>query len=284
MKITEIDCKEALNELKRRGLPYKYDLNIYRGCSHDCKYCYAKKSHKYLGSDNFEGEIFVKTNVAESLDRQLSSKSWNGDLINLGGVCDSYQPTEKKYGLMRDVLKVLIKHRNPIIISTKSDLILRDIDLIDELASHTYVNIISCMTSTKAKISTKVEPGASLPNARFKVLKEFGKTRANTGLHLFPILPFLADDESTLETLVRCASEADVSYMMAATLYLTGGIKKRYLGFIEREFPEYYKPYLDLYPKGGAKKDYKTRIHGFLGKMREKYSVNNAYSKSLPKK
>ena len=284
MQTMEIECKEALHELKRRGLPYKYDLNIYRGCSHGCKYCYARKSHEYLGTEDFDGEVFVKTNVAEVLDRELGNNNWSGDIINLGGVCDSYQHAEKNYGLMRGVLKVLIKHRNPVIISTKSDLILRDIDLIDELASHTYVNVVSSITSVKARISEKVEPGAALPDARYMVLKEFRKTRANTGLHLFPILPFLADDESTLETVVRCAREADVSYMMAATLYLTGSIKKRYLSFIEREFPEYYKPYLELYPKGAASRDYKTRIHGFLAEMRNKYSVNNSYSKFLPGK
>lgn len=283
MKTVEIECKEALHKLKRSGLPYKYDLNIYRGCSHGCKYCYARKSHEYLGTYDFEKELFVKINVAEVLARQLGSKNWNGDIINLGGVCDSYQPVEKSYELMRGVLKVLIKYRNPVIISTKSDLILRDIDLIDELASHTCVNIVSCITSAKGKISTKVEPGASMPDARFSVLKEFGKTRANTGLHLFPILPFLADDELTLETLVRCGSEAKVSYMMAAILYLTGGIKKRYLNFIKGEFPEYYEPYLELYPKGGANKDYKTRVHGFLEKMYEKYSVKNSYLKTTNK-
>lgn len=283
MKFKEIEIKEALYKLNRRGLPYKYDLNIYRGCSHGCKYCYAEKSHKYLQSDDFQKEIFVKTNIVEALDKTLSSPNWSGDIINIGGVCDSYQHAEKKYGLMPEILKVMIKHKNPIIISTKSDLILRDIDLIDELARHTYVNIAFCITSCDDKVSKNVEPGASLPVDRYKALCQFSKTKANTGLHVMPILPYLADDEGTLERLVQWASESEASYMLTGVLYMTGGIKKRYMSFIGERYPEYYDDYSQLYPRGGADKEYKTRIHSFLKKMREKYQVNNSYAKYLPK-
>ncbi|MGF7059512.1 SPL family radical SAM protein [Brassicibacter mesophilus] len=283
MEIREIEAKSALNELKRRGLPYKYDLNIYRGCSNGCKYCYAESSHKYLGSDSFQSEIFVKTNIADELEKTLSSPNWNKDIINIGGVCDSYQGVEKKYKIMRDILKIMIKYKNPIIISTKSDLILRDLDLIDELASYTYVNVALSITSINNDISKKVEPGASLPIDRLKALSEVGTTKAHTGFHLMPILPFLCDDEHSLESMVKWASEAKVDYMLTGMLYLTCGIKKRYLSFINEHYSEYYDRYCKLYPKGGADKIYKSRIHQFLSKMRQKYNVNNQYSKFLPR-
>lgn len=284
MKAIEIEAKSALHKLKRRGLPYKYDLNIYRGCSHGCKYCYGESSHKYLGNTDFNKEIYVKSNIIEVLERELYSSKWKGDIINIGGVCDSYQSIENNYKLMRDILKLMIKYKNPIIISTKSNLILRDLDLIDELAKHTYVNIALCITSSNDDVSKKVEPGASLPVERFRALSEISKTKANTALHMMPILPFLADDEDTLETLVKWAKESEVDYMLTGMLYLTGGIKKRYLSFIKEDYPKYYVPYCRLYPKGGADKDYKSKIHGFLAEMRKKYNVNNKYSKSLPKK
>lgn len=284
MKVNEIEAKSALHELKRRGLPYKYDLNIYRGCSHGCKYCYAASSHKYLGNENFENQIYVKSNIIEVLEKELASDSWKGDIINIGGVCDSYQPLEKDYKLMRDVLKLMIKYKNPVIISTKSNLILRDIDLINELASYTYVNIALCITSCNDSIAKNVEPGASLPLDRFKALCEISKTNAYTGFHLMPILPFLSDDEETLETLVKWARQSNADYMLTGMLYLTGGIKKRYLSFIEEVYPKYYDEYCKVYPKGGADKDYKNNIHSFLAKMRNKYNVNNNYSKFLPKR
>lgn len=278
MAVNEIYSKSALYKLNRRGLPYKYDLNIYRGCTHNCKYCYAVKSHKYMGSNEFSKDIFVKKNIAELLDQELAAPGWTGNVINIGGVCDSYQHVEKKYQLMRDVLKVMIKYKNPVVISTKSDLIIRDFDLIEELSHSTLVNIAVCITTCDGKISEKVEPGASLPGSRVDVLKELSRTQAYTGFHFMPILPFLSDDNNSLEQLVRWASEAEVSYMLSGFLYLTGGIKKRYLDFIKKEYPDLYTAYLDLYPRGGADKGYKNRVHTYLALMRKKYNVNNNYS------
>ena len=275
-------CKEALYQLKRKGLPYSFDLNIYRGCSHNCQYCYARKSHKYLNSKDFENEIFVKKNIDEVLEKELKRGRTGGKFINIGGVCDSYQPAEKKFKLMPDILKILIKYKQPVIISTKSDLILRDIELIDQLAHHAWVNIAVTITSDNDEISSKVEPGASLPGARWNILQEFSKTKASTGFHFFPILPFLSDDKISMEKMVRRASEVKVDYMLSGVLYLSGGIKERYLSFIKREFPEYYYAYVELYPRGKANLDYKSRIHSFLGRMREKYGVNAQYSKIIP--
>lgn len=283
MGITELTVKSALHHLKRRGLPYKYDLNIYRGCTHGCKYCYAVKSHGYLGSTNYDSEIFIKTNIAEQLEKELSSTRWKKEIINIGGVCDSYQSIEEKYKIMREVLKIMIKYKNPVIISTKSSLIMRDLDLIDELASHTYVNIALCITSANDDLSGRVEPGASLPKERMRVLAEAGKTKASTGFHLMPILPFLADDKCTLETLVSWAAESRADYMLTGILYLTAGIKPRFLAFIKEYYPEFYQGYCDLYTHGGAEKNYKSSIHNYLSEMRLKYHVNNQYVKFIPR-
>ncbi|MBA7589322.1 hypothetical protein ES708_31404 [subsurface metagenome] len=275
-------CKEALYQLKRKELPYSFDLNIYRGCSHNCQYCYARKSHKYLNSKGFENEIFVKTNIAEVLEKELKKGRAGGKFINIGGVCDSYQPAERKFKLMPDILKILIKYKQPVIISTKSNLILRDIELIDQLAHYAWVNIAVTITSDNDEISSKVEPGASLPGARWNILQEFSKAKASTGFHFFPILPFLSDDKTSMEKMVKRASEVKVDYMLSGVLYLSGGIKERYLSFIKREFPEYYFAYVKLYPRGRANPDYKSKIHSFLGRMREKYGVNAQYSKIIP--
>ncbi|MTI65374.1 MAG: radical SAM protein [Firmicutes bacterium] len=281
--IVENKAKSALHKLKRRSLPYKYDLNVYRGCSHGCKYCYAESSHKYLTKKNFNKDIYVKSNISDILEKELSSPNWNNEIINIGGVCDSYQNIEKDYQLMREILKLMIKYKNPVIISTKSNLILRDLDLIDKLANLTYVNIAMCITSSNSNVSKRVEPGASLPKERYKALCEISKSKAFTGFHLMPILPFLADDKDSLETLVKWASQAKADYMLTGMLYLTGGIKKRYLSFIKDTYPEYLESYSTLYPKGGANKDYKSKIHNFLKSMRNKYNVNNSYSIFLPK-
>lgn len=284
MKITEITCKEALHKLSKKGLPYKYDLNVYRGCSHNCAYCYARKSHKYMESDSFDDEIFVKTNIVEALERKLSSKSWQGDVVNLGGVCDSYQAAEREYELLPKILKVMIKYQNPIVLSTKSDLILRDIDLIDQLASVAYVNIPISFSSCSDEISRIVEPGASLPKERLYALRELSKTKANTGFHLFPLLPIIADNYQTLETMVKWAAHSKASYMMTAMLYLTGGCRNNYLDMIRDNFPEHLDNYLHLYSRGSANKEYKAQMHGFINRLRKDFGVSSNYKQFLPRK
>lgn len=283
MKLNKIIAETALNKLKHPGLPYKYDLNIYKGCTHNCRYCYAQSGKSFLSNDN-KIEVIAKMNIAELLDKELSDKNWRGDIINIGGICDSYQPVEEELKLMQDVLKIMIKHKNPVIISTKSELILRDIDLIDKLAENNYVNIPVCITSIQKELTQKIESRASSPDERLNVLKEIGKTKAYTGFHLMPILPYLSDSFQELETLVKWAAESKVDYMLTGMLYLTGGIKKKYMEFLQEYYPELIEDYLNLYPKGGANKNYKTKIHNFIGEMRKRYNVNNNYSKFLPKK
>ena len=275
-------CKEALYQLKRKGLPYSFDLNIYRGCSHNCQYCYARKSHQYLNPKDFKRDIFVKKNIAEVLESELKKNKTGGKFINIGGVCDSYQPAENKFKLMPGILKVLTRYKQPVIISTKSKLILRDIELIDRLASFTWVNIAVTITTNDTEISSKVEPGASSPEERWEILQAFKNTKASTGFHFFPILPFLSDDEKSMESMVRKASEVKVDYMLSGILYLSGGIKEKYFHFIKKEFPQFYIPYTKLYSRGRANPTYKSKIHSFLGKMRKKYNVNAQYSKIIP--
>ena len=111
----EINCKSAINKIKNK-FGFCNDLNIYRGCLHKCYYCYAVYSHKYINSRDFFNEIFVKKNIAEVLEKELSSKSWKRETINLGSVTDSYQKAEEDYKIMPDILKLLIKYKTPMCI------------------------------------------------------------------------------------------------------------------------------------------------------------------------
>jgi DNA repair photolyase len=282
MNIKKIKVSRALHALKRRGLPYKYDLNVYRGCSHGCRYCYARKSHKYLNSVNFTDDIFIKTNLLDCLEQEIQSSAWNKDIINIGGVCDSYQPIESEQKIMRDILKLMIKNQNPVIISTKSDLIIRDLDLIDQLAASAYVNIAICITDVDYDVAQKIEPGAAKPQKRLNVLKEIKKTRAFSALHFMPIIPFISDSKKKLTAVVQWAAHSEVDYMLSGILYLTGQIRPRFLEFVKNSFPEHYPSYKQLYQKGSADKVYKTKIHHFLNQLRKKYMVNNSYAKFLP--
>ncbi|MCZ7608657.1 MAG: radical SAM protein [Ignavibacterium sp.] len=281
--IQKITCKTALNKLKRK-IPYGWDLNIYRGCSHQCKYCYAVHTHDYLGEDDFS-KIFVKTNVAEQLDKELSSSTWKREIINVGGVTDSYQEAEAEMKIMPEILKVLIKHKTPAIISTKSELILRDYDLIAKLAKLTYVNVASTITTMDESIRQKIEPFCSPGKNRFNVLKEFRKTNASVGLHTMPIISYLTDSYFNIEQLCLEARESNVHYMLPGVLYLRGKSRNIFFEFLKESFPDEYESIAKLYKTGGADKSYKEKLYNeVVNPLRQKYGISNSYIKPMKEK
>lgn len=282
-KIEKIVCSSALNKLKRR-VPYGWDLNIFRGCQNGCKYCYAMYSHDYLGEDNFS-KVFVKTNIVEQLDKELSRPNWKREIINIGGVTDSYQQVEAEMKIMPEILKTLIKHKNPAIISTKSDLILRDYELISELANITYVNIASTITTMDEKVRQKIEPHGSKSQDRFNLLREFRKTNASVGLHTMPIIPYLTDSDLNIEHICSEARKSNIHYMLAGVLYLRGATRKTFFDFFEQNYPDKYQNLKKLYRTGGAGKAYKERLYNeIINPLREKYGISNSYTKPMKEK
>jgi len=279
----EVNCQTALNPLKRK-FPYGWDLNIYRGCQHKCRYCYAFYSHDFLNDNKFSENIYIKTNIVEKLEIELSSKDWKREIINIGGVTDSYQPCEAKYKIMPEVLKLLIKYKTPAIISTKSDLVLRDFELIDELSKITYINIASTITTTDETIRQQIEPGASESLKRFEMLSLFRRTNASVGLHVMPIIPYLTDSRENLNSICDYAHKANVHYMLPGTLYLRGKTKYLFLDFIQNQFPDLYQVFLDLYKKGSANKEYKDILYRKLNELRNKYKLSKSYSLPIKEK
>ncbi len=282
-KYNEVTCEAALNKLKRR-VPYSWDLNIYRGCEHGCKYCYAIYSHRHMGSDDYFGDIYIKTNVVEQLEKQLRSPNWKREIVNIGGVTDSYQPAEEQYKLMPEILKLLIKYKTPAIISTKSDLILRDYDLIDELSRLTYINVAATITTMDEEIRKLIEPNGAASNKRFEMLKEFRKTNASVGLHVMPIIPYLTDSFKNIDSLFIKAKESDVHYVLPGTLYLRGQTRTVFFNFIKEKFPHLYDNLLMLYKTGGADKEYKNQLYQMVNELRDKYALSSSYTKPMKEK
>ncbi|MCJ0225126.1 radical SAM protein [Clostridioides difficile] len=283
IKYIPINCEIACNKLKR-SMPYKWDLNIYRGCEHGCKYCYAIYSHKYINSNNYFEEIYVKTNIVEKLERQLKSSKWKKEVINIGGVTDSYQPIEADYKIMPEILNLLIKYKTPAIISTKSDLILRDYDLIDKLSRITYINVASTITTVNEDTQRLIEPNGVDSMRRFKMLKEFRKTNASVGLHIMPIIPYITDDFDNINSLFRHAKECNVHYVLSGTLYLRGITRGVFFDFVKKEFPELFDKLSILYSAGSLNREYKNQLYKMVNELRYKYSLSSSYSKIMKEK
>lgn len=282
-KYIPIDNKGALNKLKRK-IPYGWDLNIYRGCEHGCKYCYAIHSHDYLNDGNFFDAIYYKKNILECLEQELSSPTWRREVVNIGGVTDSYQPIEKELKLMPEILKLMIKYKTPIIISTKSDLVLRDIDLIDELSKITYVNIAFTITTMDEELRKVLEPNSSPSIKRFEALRKLRETNASLGVHLMPIIPYLTDSYDNLEEIYRLASEVKVDYLLPGTMYLRGKTKPYFLDFVKNYDEEIYNKIKDLYNKGSAGVEYKDGLYKKINELKAKYNVNSNYMNVLRSK
>ncbi len=277
MSFREIKCSSAIHKVKG-PFPYCWDLNPYRGCAHRCQYCFAHYSHKYLEPDAFYDEIYVKTNIAEQLERQLSKRGWTQEIINLGGVTDCYQPAEARYKLMPDILRLLIRCRTPCIISTKSELILRDLELLDELSRVTLVCVASTITTTDEGICKRLEPGAAPSAKRFKMLKEFSKTGVVTGIHVMPIVPYLTDQRNALDELFSQAKDADVEYAITASLNLRGRTRQVFFDFLKRDYPALYPRIFELYSAPKALKEYRKHLFPVVRGLLKKYSLTVDYN------
>ncbi|MCD4811773.1 radical SAM protein [bacterium] len=280
-----LQSKTALHKLKSNYLPYKYDLNIYRGCKHNCIYCFAQYSHKYLDSKDFFNDIYYKENIVEVLEKQLTSRNWKGEVINIGGVTDTYQPIEKKLELMPKILKLMIKYENPICICTKSDLILRDIELIKELSEKTVVNIASSIAFKEEKKRKKFEPYSPPTIKRFNMLERIKKeTKAGTGILMMPIFPYITDDVESLEYIFKNAKETGIDFVLPAILNLKGDTKEKVFKFLKKEYPLLLPKYERMYKGAFVEKVYRDAFYIKIRNIKKKYNFQNKRVKYEPER
>lgn len=278
----KIVCKSALNKIDS-FLPYHYDLNVYRGCEHNCMYCFAQYSHRYLEDKDFFHHIYIKENIKEVLEQKLSSKAWKREVINLGGVTDSYQPAEKEFQIMPEVLKLLIKYKTPAIISTKSSLILRDIDLLKELSHVAGVQIACTITTLDQTLADILEPNASPVKERLKTIQTLKEAGLTVGWHFMPIIPYITATRSNMENILKTAHYYQVDYMITGMLNLRGNTKTNFFEFVKATFPTRYTNLWNLYHNKEKKQQYKKELSKQLEQLSTIYHVSRNYKKYVPK-
>jgi DNA repair photolyase len=260
----ELIVKSVLNKKKHRDSWFLDDftLNPYEGCSFNCQYCYIRGS-KY--GVNMEEGLSVKINGPEVLDRQLAfrvKKNQHG-IIALASATDPYIRAEEKYRITESYLKLILKHRFPVLMITKSKLILRDLDLlkeIDKQAIHasdlpgklTNGAIISFSVSTlDNEIASALEPGAPLPMERLQTMRQCKEAGLRVGVNAMPMLPYISDTPEKLDELVGLAKDYGADYILIGGLTLFGDqppdSKILYYKFLERKFPDLVKRYKSLY-------------------------------------
>ncbi len=243
--IKEIQAKVLLSHVKQPDSWFglKYNMNLYRGCQHQCIYCDARSL--CYGIENF-ADILIKSNAIDLLRKELASKRVKGT-IGTGSMNDPYMPIEKKVNLTGRALKAIAQFRFPVHIITKSDLVLRDLDLLREI-NKIYTAVSFTITTTDDVLAKKLEPAASLPSARLKAIETLAANGIYTGVTMMPILPFVEDDEENIRQIVARAADAGASYILASFgMTLRDRQRAYYYNKLDKLFPDMKRQYIQQF-------------------------------------
>ncbi len=243
--VSEITSKTILNHVKQPepwfGL--KYNMNLYRGCQHQCIYCDSRSECYRLGD---LADIRVKVNALELLEDTLPRKRVRGT-IGFGSMNDPYMPIEMKYRLTCGALEIIQDHQFPVHILTKSDLVLRDLDLLKEI-SRVYAAVSFTITTADDDLADKVEPGAPRPSARYRAMRQLADAGILTGVTMMPILPFLEDDPKNIHQIIKLAKDNGASYIIPAFgMTLRPGSREYYYQKLDLLFPGVKDKYIQTF-------------------------------------
>ena len=243
--ITEIQAKTILNHVKQPDTYFglKYNLNLYRGCQHQCIYCDSRSECYQI--ENF-ADIHVKINAIDLLKDALPRKRVRGT-IGFGSMNDPYMPVERKYQLCRRALEVIAEHRFPVHIITKSDIVLRDIDLLEQI-NQIYAAVSFTITTADDQLARQIEPGAPSSSARFAAMRALADAGIHTGITMMPILPFISDTEENITQLVELAHQNGAGYILPwFGMSLRAGSRDWYYTQLDKRFPGIKQKYIQQY-------------------------------------
>lgn len=277
----EIRARSIVNRVPGASrMPFEWTVNPYRGCSHACVYCFARKTHSYLDLDTglgFDTQIVVKINAPELLRRELGSRGWRGQHIAMGTNVDCYQRAEGRYRLMPGILAALRDHANPFSILTKGTLILRDLPLLTQAAEVTDVGLSVSVGFTDPGLWRTVEPGTPAPQRRLDVVRTLAEHGLGCGVLMAPVIPFLSDHPAQLRDTVRAIAEAGATSVTPLVLHLRPGAREWFMAWLGREHPHLVARYQRLYADGAyAPKWYQRRITRQVHELAQEYGIGPA--------
>ncbi|MFE2383030.1 Rv2578c family radical SAM protein [Streptomyces misionensis] len=274
----EVRARSVLNRVPGASrMPFEWTVNPYRGCSHACVYCFARKTHGYLDLDTgigFDTQIVVKVNAPEVLRRQLGSTRWHGDHVAMGTNVDCYQRAEGRYRLMPGIISALTEHANPFSILTKGTLILRDLDLLVRAARVTDVGISVSVGFLDPALWRTVEPGTPAPERRLDVVRTLGEHGIGCGVLMAPVIPFLGDHPEQLRTTVKAIADAGATSVTPLVLHLRPGAREWFMAWLGEHHPHLVRRYERMYAGGSyAPTWYQRRITRQVHELAREYGI-----------
>ena len=272
-----LENRSLLTRCNSPRMPFSWQINPYRGCEFACKYCYARYTHEFMemhdGLD-FERKIYVKKYSAWLLRQELKQVR-AGQSIAIGTATDPYQPAERKFGITRAVMEEFARHEGLSLgLVTKSDLIVRDLDLLRTIAARNRLRIHITITTTNANLARMLEPRAPRPDLRFSAVKKLAAAGISTSVNCAPILPGITDFPKDLESVVRAAAAAGAVSVAAIPLFLKPCSAKIFMPFLQEHFPQLVAFYKVRYgDRAFLPDDYKKRISALISKLCRKHGI-----------
>jgi DNA repair photolyase len=278
-----LPVRSLLNRCTGAPMPFTWTINPYRGCEFACKYCYARYTHEFMelrdGID-FEQKIFVKQHAAELLRQELRHVK-PGEEIAIGTATDPYQPAERRFEVTRAILEELARHRGlEIGIVTKSNLVLRDIELLQQVAKSNRLFVNITITTLNVDLARILEPRAPRPDLRLEAMQKLNQAGLAAGVICAPVLPGITDSPRDLEALVQATTQVGGKYIYANSLFLKPCSAAVFLPFLEKEFPHLIESYRQRYKdRAFLPASYRKRLSQLMKRLRQKHGIPSDYDR-----
>jgi DNA repair photolyase len=280
-----LPAKSLLNHcVSKRAMPFTWTINPYRGCEFGCRYCYARYTHEFMEMRDgmeFEQKIYVKQHAADLLRHELR-KVKPDESIALGTATDPYQPAERRYEVTRGILEEFSRHRSfDLGIVTKSNLIVRDLDLLRQVAASNKLSVHMTVTTLDTDLARILEPRAPRPDLRVEAVRALAEAGLRVGISCSPVIPGITDSPKDLEALIRTAAEAGADYVFANPLFLKPCSAAVFLPFLEQNFPQLVERYRERYQdRAFLPPAYAKRLSALILRLREKYKLTRAHRRN----
>lgn len=271
----EVDCRSALNPVK--GMPFEWTLNPYRGCTHACHYCFARRYHTQFemnSGDEFASVILVKRNFVEVLRAELAKPSWHRSQTALGTATDPYQPIEGHYRLTRGTLEALVEGRTPVGIVTKGPMVVRDRDLLLELDRVAGCVVYMSVPTVDEEAWRTLEPGTASPHQRLRAVRELADAGVSIGVLMAPIVPGFSTSRAKVERTIKTIADHGARFVGCNVMYLQDGTRAHFMGFLEREFPHLRPRFERLYSRTYPPDAYTRQVKAMVRVLQDRYGLS----------
>jgi DNA repair photolyase len=278
-----LPIRSLLNRCTSARMPFTWTINPYRGCEFACKYCYARYTHEFMemrdGAD-FEQKIFIKQHAAELLRQELRHVK-PGEEIAIGTATDPYQPAERRFEVTRTILEEFSRHQGfHIGIVTKSNLVVRDIDLLRAITAQNKLFVNITITTLNTDLARILEPRAPRPDLRLDAMRQLNQAGIPAGAICAPVLPGITDSPRDLESLVRAVSDAGGKYIFANSLFLKPCSDAVFMPFLEKEFPQLVESYRERFKESAfLSAPYRKRLSQLMARLRLKYGIRTDFDR-----